>query len=141
MSPPARPAGYSGTPLVRKLGFKPGMRVHFVAAPAGFDALLGELPGGVRVLARPAPELDLVVLFVGWRGELERAIGGLHAKLRQNGMLWVAWPKRASKVPTDMTEDVVRDVALPRGLVDVKVCAIDDTWSGLKLVIRKDLRT
>ena len=141
MSAPVHQAGYSGTPLVRKLGFKPGMRAHYVAAPEGFDALLGELPGGVRVLARAAPDLDLVVLFVGWRADLERRIGGLHAKLRQDGMLWVAWPKRASKVPTDMTEDVVRDVALPRGLVDVKVCAIDETWSGLKLVIRKDLRT
>ena len=133
-------AGYSGTPLVRKLGFKPGMRVHYVAPPGDFDALVGELPDGVRVLARPAPGLDLVVLFVRSRAELERRLGGLHAKLSQDGMLWVAWPKRASKVPTDMTEDVVRDVALPRGLVDVKVCAIDATWSGLKLVIRKELR-
>jgi hypothetical protein len=134
-------AGYSGTPLVRKLGFKPDMRAHYVAAPEGFDELVGELPDGVRVLARPAAELDLVVLFVLSRAELERRLGGLHAKLAQNGMLWVAWPKRASKVPTDMTEDVVRDVALPTGLVDVKVCAIDETWSGLKLVIRKELRT
>jgi hypothetical protein len=134
-------AGYSATPLVRKLGFKPGMRVHYVAAPDGFAALVGELPDGVRVLARPAAPLDLVMLFVYTRAELERRLAGLHAKLRQDGMLWVAWPKRASKVPTDMTEDVVRDVALPRGLVDVKVCAIDATWSGLKLVIRRELRT
>jgi hypothetical protein len=141
MSAPAQPAGYSGTPLVRKLGFKPGMRAHYVAAPEGFDALLGELPDGVRVLARAAPELDLVVLFVTTRAELQRRLAGLHAKLAQDGMVWVAWPKRASNLPTDMTEDVVRDVALPRGLVDVKVCAIDETWSGLKLVIRKELRT
>jgi hypothetical protein len=141
MTASSDPAGYSGTPLVRKLGFKPGMRVHYAAAPDGFDALLGELPGGVRVLARPAADLDLVLLFVVARAELERRLGVLHAKLRQDGMLWVAWPKRASKVPTDMTEDVVRDVALPRGLVDVKVCAIDETWSGLKLVIRRELRT
>jgi hypothetical protein len=134
-------AGYSGTPLVRKLGYKPGMRVHYVAAPDDFAALVGELPDGVRVLARPAADLDLVMLFVTERAQLERRLGGLHAKLSQDGMVWVAWPKRASKVPTDMTEDVVRDVALPRGLVDVKVCAIDDTWSGLKLVIRKELRT
>ena len=134
-------AGYSGTPLVRKLGLKPGMRAHFVAAPADFAALLGELPGGVRVLARPAAPLDLVMLFVTSRAQLERRLGGLHAKLRPDGMVWVAWPKRASKVATDMTEDVVRDVALPRGLVDVKVCAIDETWSGLKLVIRRELRT
>jgi hypothetical protein len=134
-------AGYSRTPLVRKLGFKPGMRAHYVAAPAGFETLLGELPDGVRVLTRSAAELDLVVLFALSRAELERRLPGLHARLRQDGMVWVAWPKRASKVATDMTEDVVRDVALPRGLVDVKVCAIDDTWSGLKLVIRRELRT
>jgi len=135
------PAGYSGTPLVRKLGFRPGMRAHFTSAPDDFADLLGELPDDVRVLARPAPDLDLVMLFVTERAQLERRIGGLHAKLRQDGMVWVAWPKRASKVPTDMTEDVIRDIALPRGLVDVKVCAIDDTWSGLKLVIRRELRT
>jgi hypothetical protein len=102
-------AGYSGTPLIQKLGFKPGMRALYVNAPAGFGDFLGALPG-------------------------------LRAKLASSGMVWVAWPKRASKVPTDMTEDVVRDVALPRGLVDVKVCAIDATWSGLKLVIRRELR-
>jgi hypothetical protein len=133
--------GYSGTPLARKLGFRPGMRAHVVAAPDDFAALLGELPDGVRVLARPAAPLDLVMLFVTSRAQLERRLGGLHAKLRQDGTLWVAWPKRVSKLATDMTEDVVRDVALPRGLVDVKVCAIDATWSGLKLVIRRELRT
>ncbi|MGH2839450.1 MAG: DUF3052 domain-containing protein [Solirubrobacteraceae bacterium] len=133
-------AGYSGTPLQRKLGFEEAMRVHYAAAPDDFVALLGELPGGVRVLARPAADLDLVVVFVRERRELERRLPGLQAKLQPAGMLWVAWPKRASKLPTDMTEDVVRDVALSRGLVDVKVCAIDHTWSGLKLVTRKELR-
>jgi hypothetical protein len=134
-------AGYSGTPLVRKLGFKPGMRAHYSDAPAGFEALLGELPAGARVLARPASKpLDLVVLFVRERRELERRLPALQRRLDPAGLLWVAWPKRASKVATDMTEDVVREVALPRGLVDVKVCAIDDTWSGLKLVVRRELR-
>jgi hypothetical protein len=133
-------AGYSGTPLVRKLGFKPGMRAHYVNAPAGFAALLGELPDGARALARPADGLDLVVLFVRERRELQRRLPALQRRLDAAGMLWVAWPKRASKVATDMTEDVVRDVALPRGLVDVKVCAIDETWSGLKLVLRRELR-
>lgn len=132
--------GYSGTPLVRKLGFRPGMRAHFVSAPGGFAALVGDLPDGVRVLARPAPDLDLAVLFVVERRELERRLPGLHDKLAPAGMVWVAWPKRASRVPTDLTEDVVREVALARGLVDVKVCAIDETWSGLKLVIRRELR-
>jgi ABC-type Na+ transport system ATPase subunit NatA len=134
-------AGYSGTPLVRKLGFRPGMRAHFVAAPEDFGVLIGALPDGVRVLARPAAPLDLVMLFVVSRAQLERRLPGLHAKLRQDGMVWVAWPKRAARVVTDMSENVVRDVALPRGLVDVKVCAIDETWSGLKLVIRRELRT
>jgi hypothetical protein len=95
----------------------------------------------VRVLARPAAPLDLVMLFVVSRAQLERRLPGLHAKLRQDGMVWVAWPKRAARVVTDMSENVVRDVALPRGFVDVKVCAIDETWSGLKLVIRRELRT
>lgn len=133
-------AGYSATPLVRKLGFKPGMRVHYVAAPEQFAALVGELPGGVRVLARAAADLDLAMLFVTQRRELERGLATLQPKLRPAGMIWVAWPKRASKVPTDVSEDVVREVALPRGLVDVKVCAIDEVWSGLKLVIRTELR-
>jgi hypothetical protein len=133
-------AGYSGTPLVRKLGFEPGMRAHYVNAPAGFVALLGELPDGARALARPADGLDLVVLFVRERRELQRRLPALQRRLDAAGMLWVAWPKRASKVATDITEDVVRDVALPRGLVDVKVCAIDETWSGLKLVLRRELR-
>jgi hypothetical protein len=133
-------AGYSGTPLVRKLGFRPGMRVHVVAAPEGFAALTGELPDGVRVLRRLAGDLDLAVVFVTERSELERRLAALHPRLRPAGMIWVAWPKRASKVPTDVTEDVVRDLALPRGLVDVKVCAIDEVWSGLKLVVRRELR-
>ncbi|MDX6720277.1 MAG: hypothetical protein QOJ63_2531 [Solirubrobacteraceae bacterium] len=137
----AEPNNCTTSPLVHKLGLKDGMRVHYAAAPDGFAALLGELPAGVRVLVRPADGLDLVVLFVRSRAQLERQVAGLHAKLARDGMLWIAWPKRASKVSTDMTEDVVRDVALPRGLVDVKVCAIDETWSGLKLVIRRELRT
>jgi hypothetical protein len=134
-------AGYSGTPLVRKLGFKPGMRAAYVGAPAGFAELLGDLPDGVRVLARPAASgMDLVVLFVTARRDLERRVERLRAAIAPDGMLWVAWPKRSSGVATDVTEDVVRDVALPTGLVDVKVCAIDETWSGLKLVVRRELR-
>ena len=134
------PAGYSGTPLVRKLGYKPGMRVHHAGAPARFEDLLDGLPDGLTVLERPAHDLDLALLFVTRRRELERGLAVLQPKLQPAGMIWVAWPKRASKLPTDVTEDVVRAVALPRGLVDVKVCAIDEVWSGLKLVIRKDLR-
>lgn len=133
-------AGCSGTPLARKLGYAPGMRVHHVGAPDGFSELVGELPDGVTVLRRVADDVDLAILFVTRRRELEPGLAKLQRRLRPAGMLWVAWPKRAAKVPTDVTEDVVRDVALPRGLVDVKVCAIDDVWSGLKLVIRRELR-
>jgi hypothetical protein len=132
--------GYSGTPLARKLGFKPGFRATYVNPPEGFDALLGELPDGVRVLRRLAAPLDLVVCFVTARAELERRLPALRAALAPAGMLWIAWPKRASGVATDMTEDVVRDVALPTGLVDTKVAAIDATWSGLRLVVRRALR-
>ena len=133
-------AGYSGTPLARKLGFKPGFAAAYVNAPDDFDVLLGELPDGVKVLKRLRDDLDLVVCFVTARAELERRLPKLRAALAPAGMLWIAWPKRASGVPTDMTEDVVRDVALPTGLVDTKVAAIDATWSGLRLVIRKELR-
>jgi hypothetical protein len=133
-------SGYSATPLVRKLGFAPGMRVHFAHAPDHFAELVGDLPGGVRVLRRPGPELDLAMLFVTERAALARGLQTLQPRLQPAGMIWVAWPKRVSKVPTDVTEDVVREVALPRGLVDVKVCAIDEVWSGLKLVIRRQLR-
>jgi hypothetical protein len=138
---PKTSAGYSGTPLARKLGLKPGMRVAYLAAPADFPALVGDLPDGVRVLARAAPSgMDLVVLFATARRDVERRVGRLREAIAPAGSLWVAWPKRASGMPTDLTEDVVRDVALPTGLVDVKVMAIDPTWSGLKLVVRKELR-
>ncbi len=130
--------GY-GAPLPKKLGFKPGVTAAFVNAPDGFAGLLGELEG-VTVRARLRGPLDLVVCFVTERRDLERRLPKLRAALAPAGMLWIAWPKRASKVPTDMTEDVVRDVALPTGLVDTKVAAIDETWSGLRLVIRKELR-
>ena len=133
-------AGYSATPLVRKLGLAPGMRVHYAGAPEQFADLVGDLPADVRVLKRPAADLDLAMLFVTERAALARGLQRLQPKLHPAGMIWVAWPKQASKVPTDITEDVVREIALPRGLVDVKVCAIDEVWSGLKLVIRKELR-
>ncbi len=133
-------SGYSGTPLVQKLGFKPNQRTALLAAPDGFDALLGPLPDGVRVSRRARGPLDLVVAFFSRRRELERRLPSLHATLKPAGALWIAWPKRASGVATDITEDVVREVALPRGLVDTKVCAIDATWSGLRLVIRRENR-
>jgi hypothetical protein len=134
------PAGYSGTALPRKLGIAPGARVAFLDAPGAFAEALGELPDGVEVTRRLGGAKDLVVVFVTRRARLERRLGALRRAIAPDGMAWVAWPKRASGVPTDVTEDVVREVALPTGLVDTKVCAIDETWSGLRLVIRKELR-
>jgi hypothetical protein len=132
-------AGYSGTPLPRKLGFKPGMTAVFLDAPEQLDGLLGELDG-VTVKRALRGHADLVLCFVTERRQLARRAARLRAAVAPDGMVWVGWPKKASKVPTDMTEDVVRDVLLPTGLVDVKVAAIDETWSGLKLVVRKELR-
>jgi hypothetical protein len=134
-------AGYSGTPLVQKLGFKPGMKVAVLGAPEGFGEMLGELPERVGVVTRlGSAGKDMVIVFVTERGVLARRLDALRRAIAPAGMVWVAWPKKASGVTTDITEDVVREVVLPTGLVDVKVCAIDDTWSGLKLVIRKELR-
>lgn len=131
-------AGYSGTPLPRKLGIQPGHRVGLLNAPDGF-AIAG-LPPGVEVRRRARPTCDVIVTFHTRRADLVRRFPKLMGALAVDGGLWVAWPKRASGVATDISEDVVRDVALPSGMVDNKVCAIDDTWSGLRLVLRKELR-
>jgi hypothetical protein len=131
-----RVAGYSGTPLAMKLGIKPGHRLAFPCAPVGFEATLGELPNNVHVEARVSGPLDVIVFFTTTKAKLVRRFAALKAALDPAGGLWVAWPKRASGVATDLTEDVVREVALEQGLVDNKVCAIDDTWSGLRLVYR-----
>jgi hypothetical protein len=134
-------AGYSGTPQPRKLGIKPGHRVALRAAPDGFeDGTLGGLPEGVAVRRTARGPVDVIVSFHTARRDLERRLPALRAMMEPAAGLWIAWPKTSSKVPTDLTEDVVRDVALPTGLVDNKVCAIDATWSGLRLVIRKELR-
>jgi hypothetical protein len=132
--------GYSGTPLNRKLGIKEGSRVALLQAPGGFDDELAPLPDGVRILRRLGPDLDVAVLFVTERRELERRFPAVAASITPSGGLWVAWPKRASKVPTDLTEDVLREVGLPQGLVDNKVCAVTDVWSGLRFVWRKENR-
>jgi hypothetical protein len=130
-------AGYSGTPLVRKLGIKPEARLGLIAAPEGFDDTLGELPGGVRIRRRLGGQpFDVIVAFFARRAELERRLPALAAALDPAGGLWIAWPKRASGVPTDVTENVVRDLGLAGGLVDNKVCAVDRVWSGLRLVYR-----
>ncbi|MFI1994076.1 DUF3052 domain-containing protein [Actinoplanes sp. NPDC020271] len=135
-------AGYSGTPLYRKLGIEPGHRVALLDAPVGFATALDGMPDEVTVLhglAAAAP-IDVIVLFVTGRHELQSRLGELRHGMAQNGGLWIAWPKRASKVPTDVTGDVIREVTLPTGLVDNKVCAIDGIWSGLRLVIRRENR-
>jgi hypothetical protein len=133
-------AGYSDTPLPRKLGIAGGARVALLRAPQGFDATLGELPPGVETRTQARGSFDVVVFFITARAELERRLDALVRAIRPAGGLWVAWPKRASKVPTDLDENAIRDVALPKGLVDNKVCAIDETWSGLRLVIRRENR-
>ncbi len=129
-------AGYSKRSLVDKLGIKPGAAVLILEAPRGYAKTLGPLPDGTTVAKAPRPGLDFIHLFTTRRADLERRFGALQKALAPAGMLWVSWPKKAAGVPTDVTEDVVREVALARGLVDVKVCAVDDTWSGLKLVRR-----
>lgn len=132
--------GYSGTPLARKLGIKEGSRLALLGAPEGFDAELAPLPDGVQVLRRLAPGLDVVVLFVTERRQLEKRFPEVAAAITPAGGFWVAWPKKSSKVPTDLTEDVLREVGLPQGLVDNKVCAVTEVWSGLRFVWRKENR-
>jgi len=132
-------AGYSGTPLPQKLGIKEGHKVALVGAPAGFD--LGTLPMGATVARRLGTQHDVIVAFVKTRADLAAKIEELRPRMTQACGLWIAWPKKASGIATDMTEQTIRDVALPTGLVDNKVCAIDDTWSALRLVIRRELRT
>jgi hypothetical protein len=132
-------AGYSGTPLAKKIGFKPGDSAALLDAPEQLDGLLGDLDG-VTVKRSLRGHADVVLCFVTARTQLARRAARLRQAIAPDGMVWVCWPKRASKVPTDMTEDIVREVLLPTGLVDVKVAAIDETWSGLKLVVRRELR-
>jgi hypothetical protein len=129
-------AGYSGTPLVQKLGIKPDARVHFAHAPVDFSYTLGPLPPGVELVGGSAKNLDFALLFVTDRATLADRFSKLARRLNPAGLLWVAWPKKASGVPTDVNENVVRDIGLAAGLVDVKVCAIDEVWSGLKFVYR-----
>jgi hypothetical protein len=128
-------AGYSGTPLVEKLGIKPGMRLYFADAPPDYHRTLRRLPTVVQATSLRGP-LDFIQYFTTSKQALEAKFPALAVALAPAGMLWVSWPKKAAKVETDVTEDVVRSIALKGGLVDVKVCAVDDTWSGLKLVRR-----
>jgi hypothetical protein len=134
MAPAKKPAGYSGIPLVRKLGIKPDTRIQFFDPPDDFGVTLGSAPDGLSHVTRGA--LDFAIIFVRRRIDLEKRFPLVRDRLEPNGMLWVGWPKKSSRTTTDLTENVVREVGLDAGLVDVKVCAIDDTWSGLKFVRR-----
>lgn len=133
-------AGYSATPLSKKLDYKPGFRARVNGAPGDYRDRLRPLPDAVQFSARFSRNVDLCHFFTRPARSLRKALPRLLQVIRRDGMIWVSWPKKASKVPTDITEDTIRAVALPLGLVDVKVCAVDETWSGLKLVIRKELR-
>ncbi|HWT45535.1 MAG TPA: DUF3052 family protein [Vicinamibacterales bacterium] len=134
-------AGYSGTPLAKKLGFKDGLRVATINAPDGYRGWLDGLPATTSISSALGSSPAAVHLFCTKRSDLARTLRSLRTKLQTDGFIWVSWPKRSSGVATDVTEDTIRDVALPLGFVDVKVCAVTDTWSGLKLVIRRSERT
>ena len=139
MSPKAA-AGYSGTPLPKKLGIPATGRALFVAAPEHFDTLIAPLPSGLTVVAKPVADLDYIHVFTQREADLQKRLAQLVPKLAKNGTMWISWPKRSSGVETDVTEDVIRKHALRAGVVDVKVCAVDETWSGLKLVYRLEDR-
>lgn len=135
------PAGYSGTPLVRKLGIKPGYRVWSFGAPEGYGALLGELPAGVRPAEPGERGIEFLHVFATTRGALEHGLAQARARMAEDGMVWLSWPKKASGVDTELDGNVVRGIGLGAGLVDVKVCAVDQVWSGLKFVVRVADRT
>ncbi len=133
-------AGYSGTPLATKLGIKPGFRIFTYGAPADYASLLAPLPDDVTFVKKLTKSVDLIHLFTKSAAELDAKLRSWRNNMKSDGAVWISWPKKASKVPTDITEDVIRTIALPMGFVDIKVCAVDETWSGLKLVVRKELR-
>jgi len=134
--------GYSGKPLAQKLGLKPPLTLVAIKAPAEYRAWVGDLPSGVDIVSqKPKQKLQAAHLFATKRKEMDQELRQLRKELEPSGFVWVSWPKKMSKVETDITEDTIRDVALPLGFVDIKVCAVSDIWSGLKLVIRKEQRS
>ena len=133
-------AGYSGTPLPGKLGIKPGARVLAVDAPKTYAALISPLPSKAALVSRLDQTVDIIHVFVTTKAELSRFLKTALGKMRPDAALWVSWPKKAAGVSTDVSENTIREVALPLGFVDIKVCAVDEVWSGLKLVIRKENR-
>ena len=130
-------AGYSGTPLPQKLGIKEGFAICVRGAPGKYGALVAPLPGGVSTSLKVSARTDVVHIFSTARAELARELAAARKVLRDDAMIWVSWPKKSSGVKSDITEDTIRELAFPLGLVDIKVCAVDETWSGLKLVVRK----
>ena len=134
-------AGYSGTPLAKKLGIKEGQRIYIKNSPyAEYEELFDDFPANVLILKRAGTNLDLIHFFTKSRSELDAEIRKFIVKINPDGMIWVSWPKKSAKIRTDVTEDVIREIVLPLGLVDIKVCAVNEIWSGLKLVIRKENR-
>lgn len=138
--PKSAPSGYSGTPLAKKLGIKAFSRVALIREPADYQSLVAPLPPNVTFAKRVSAATDLVHCFVTTEAELRRRLTTFRRTLKPDAPIWVSRPKRSAGIATNVTEDVIRDVALPMGFVDVKVCAVDATWSGLKLVVRKNLR-
>ena len=133
--------GYSGTPLAKKLGIKDGFTVATVNAPSAYREMLEPLPDGVHIIENGLGNVEMVHLFTNSRDELFGQLAELRNVIEQNGSIWVSWYKKAAKLPTEITEDTIREAAFPLGLVDVKVCAVDEKWSGLKLVIRRENRS
>ncbi len=133
-------AGYSGTPLRKKIGIKEDHRVLLIGAPDGFGQTLGELPKGARIIKSAATPINVVVGFAKTRSDVAARFTGTMDHLDRAGMIWIGWPKKASGVATELNENIVREIGLAKGLVDIKVCAIDEIWSGLKFVIRKENR-
>lgn len=128
-------AGYSGTPLIKKLGIKEGFTIALINAPRNYNRTLGDMPANVRIFKKIKSGLDFIQFFTQSKSGLEAEMVHLKNAIVQNGMIWISWPKGSSKIPTDVSENIVRDIALRHGLVDIKVCAVDEIWSGLKLVI------
>jgi hypothetical protein len=137
---PRSSAGYSGTPLAKKLGIKAGVDVLVVNGPEHYRDLVEPLPEGVRLVTRLSAATNLVHVFVTTKAELTSALQRYRARLKSDAVVWVSWPKKSARAHAEITDNTVREVALPLGFVDVKVCAVDATWSGLKLVVRKELR-
>lgn len=136
----AQPIGYSGTPLVKKLGIVEHSRVVAKHAPDDYKRLLEPIPVGVSFESEVVQTTDVVHVFVERKSVLKNELVSLRNSIKPNGIVWISWPKKTSKMPTDITEDTIRELALPLGFVDVKVCAVNEIWSGLKLMIRKELR-